>query len=124
MPHLHLEYSANLDLDAKPVLLALNQAMRDAAYVQIANDVKSRAVPQDCYVIGVDADSKTGYVHLKVSLLSGRSTEQKAEISNCLLQVLQQTVPTHASVTLQLCVEIIEIPKESYAKVILPATEA
>lgn len=54
MPHIHVEYSANVqDLAIKPLLLALNQAMLDGAYVKSAVDVKSRAIRQQDFVIGL-----------------------------------------------------------------------
>ena len=72
MPHIHLEYSDNIDtLEVKPMLLALNQALLDGQFVQSGNDIKSRAIRQSDFVIGVDGDAQA-YLHAKVSLLSGR----------------------------------------------------
>ncbi|OAL80899.1 5-carboxymethyl-2-hydroxymuconate isomerase [Acinetobacter sp. SFB] len=119
MPHIHLEYSDNIqNLEPKPILLALNQAMVDGAYVGSANEVKSRAICQHDYVIGV-GDASQAYVHAKVSLLSGRSVEVQQEISQLLLTTLEQHLPGQNQVSLQICVEILEMPKATYTKKIV-----
>lgn len=122
MPHLHLEYSDNLNFEPKQVLLSLNQALLNGAYVHQAKDIKSRAVCQTHYVIGVDIESPDAYAHVRLSLLSGRSEELKKEISGVLLNVLQQTISKPAHLTVQLCVEMVEMSKSCYSKVVL-ATE-
>lgn len=121
MPHIHLEYSDNIDtLDAKPMLLALNQAMLDGQFVQSGNEVKSRAIAQSDFMIGVDGDAEA-YLHVKVSLLSGRDEATKGAISSLLLKTLQQHFQAPQGLTVQMCVEIIEMPKNSYRKLVLKA---
>ncbi|ATO19673.1 5-carboxymethyl-2-hydroxymuconate isomerase [Acinetobacter sp. LoGeW2-3] len=120
MPHLHIEYSDNIqNLDVKPMLLGIHQALCAANYIQNPNDLKSRAICQQDYVIGVDLNTTQAYVHAKVSLLSGRSSELKQAISQCVLQVLQQHVPVQPGLTVQLCVEILDMPKDCYSKAII-----
>lgn len=120
MPHLHIEYSDNIEnLDVKPMLLAINQALFEGQYVNDPNDVKSRAIQQRCYVIGIDQDAAQAYMHAKVSLLSGRSPELKQEISQCVLAVMQKHIPVQTGLTLQLCVEIQDMQREFYNKIIV-----
>jgi 5-carboxymethyl-2-hydroxymuconate isomerase len=115
MPHIHVEYSANVEnLAVRPLLVALNQAMLDGAYVGSALDVKSRAICQDDFVIGIDAQDQA-YIHVKVSLLTGRSLELQTEISAKLLQVLKEHLPAQ-KVCMQLCVEILEMNRATYSK--------
>ena len=53
MPHIHLEYSDNIDtLEVKPMLLALNQALLDGQFVQSGNDIKSRAIDSPILRLG------------------------------------------------------------------------
>lgn len=119
MPHIHLEYSDNIKLpDVKPILLALNQAMVDGAYVGSANELKSRAICQQDYVIGLD-DPSQAYVHAKVSLLTGRSLELQHEIAQVLLSTLQQHLAEQNQLSVQICVEILEMQKATYAKKIV-----
>lgn len=119
MPHIHLEYSDNIEnLETKPILLALNKALVEGAYVDSANDVKSRAICQHDYVIGF-GDASQAYVHAKVSLLTGRSVELQQEISQLLLTTLEQHLPKQSQVSLQICVEILEMQKATYSKKII-----
>lgn len=120
MPHIHVEYSDNLALDVKPLLIALNQTMLDGAYVHSVLDVKTRAQSQSMYVIGLD-DPNQGYIHVKVSLLSGRSIHLQHEISEKLLQVLQAHC-NEPRLNVQLCVEILQMPKETYSKQVIVAS--
>ncbi len=119
MPNIHLEYSDNIEsLETKPLLLALNQALLDGAYVGSANEVKSRAICQHDYVIGA-GDASQAYVHAKVSLLTGRSVELQQEISQLLLTTLEQYLPKQSQLSLQICVEILEMQKATYSKKII-----
>ena len=119
MPHIYLEYSDNIEnLETKPILLALNKALVEGAYVGSANEVKSRAICQHDYVIGF-GDASQAYVHAKVSLLTGRSVELQQEISQLLLTTLEQHLPKKSQVSLQICVEILEMQKTTYSKKII-----
>ena len=119
MPHIHLEYSDNIEnLEPKAILLALNQALFDADYFSPANDIKSRATCQQDYVIGL-GDVSQAYVHVKVSLLTGRSMELQQDISQLLLATLEQHLPAQSQLSLQLCVEMVEMQKASYAKKVI-----
>ena len=120
MPHIHLEYSDNLQpFDAKPVLLALNRAFFQSGHAGAAQDIKSRAVCHPDYVIGLEQDSGQAYVHAKVSLLAGRSLAVQQEISALLLAALREHVPARAGLSIQLCVEMLEMNKETYSKQIV-----
>ena len=67
-------------------------------------------------MIGLEQDSGQAYVHAKVSLLAGRSLAAQQEISALLLAALQQHVPARAGLSIQLCVEMLEMNKETYSK--------
>jgi 5-carboxymethyl-2-hydroxymuconate isomerase len=121
MPHIHLEYSNNLAaFQPQPILQGLNQALLATGHVKAAIDIKSRAVAQTDFVIGVGETSQA-YVHVKVSLLSGRDLATKKEISDQLLLALQQLLPAQPDLTVQLCIEILEMEKACYGKTIIPA---
>lgn len=120
MPHIHLEYSDNLaSFEAKKVLKALNLAFFESGHVSDLSDIKSRAVCQDSYIIGSGEDFSDAYLHAKVSLLTGRSLSVQQEISELLLNVLQQHVQSIAGLRIQMCVEMLEINKETYSKLIV-----
>lgn len=119
MPHLHLEYSDNIEnLEVKPLLLSLNQALIRGGYAQAGLDIKSRAICQTDYVIG-ENEQNQAYMHVKLSLLTGRSVELRQEIATCLLEVLADHSPKQMQVTIQFCVEILEMQRDIYAKKIV-----
>ncbi|AVO57763.1 MULTISPECIES: 5-carboxymethyl-2-hydroxymuconate Delta-isomerase [Pseudomonas] len=115
MPHLHMEYTANLpQLDADKALLRFNHAL--VASGQFAEyDIKSRARKVETFRVGTGLGER-GFVHVKLSLLSGRSPEIKKQLSQSLLAVLQELCEWPAGVELQLAVEILDIDRESYGK--------
>lgn len=120
MPHIYVEYSDNItDLATQPLLQALNQCLIDGQYAT-AIDIKSRAVVQHDYMIGC-AEKNQGYVHVKISLLTGRSLATQQAISQQALQVLLAQLPKQSVVDIQACVEILQMPAESYSKSVIKA---
>ena len=120
MPHLTLEYSANLArLDPSATLAALNRAL--AASGQFDDlDIKSRATSFADFAVGSRAPGHA-FVHAKLAILAGRSEQTRRELSEQVLCALKAVVPAHAGLALQLCVEIVEIERASYAKALVPA---
>lgn len=115
MPHIHVEYSDNIEnFETKPLLLALNQCLINGQYAN-AIDIKSRAICQKNYMIGM-GEKNQAYVHVKISLLTGRTLETRQEISKKALEILLTHLPKQTEVDIQACVEIIEMLKETYSK--------
>jgi 5-carboxymethyl-2-hydroxymuconate isomerase len=115
MPHLTVEYSSNLPLfDVDVALLALNQSLVASGQFE-EGDIKSRAIQMGSFLIGT---STTGgaFVHVKLAILSGRSVEIKQELSKNLLGALQAVCSWPPALQVQLCVEVQEIERQSYAK--------
>lgn len=124
MPHLTLEYTNNLDaIRPDCVLLALNHALVASEHFN-EMDIKSRAVSLDTWRVGVSSE-EYGFIHVKLAILSGRSTQVKSELSNALLRVLRAACKGLTGHPVQLCVEVQEIERASYAKEILnPESES
>ncbi|MCP2071008.1 UNVERIFIED_ORG: 5-carboxymethyl-2-hydroxymuconate isomerase [Pseudomonas lini] len=119
MPHLHMEYTANLpDLKAEVVLLRLNNALVASGQFAAESDIKSRAVKVETYRVGTGLGER-GFVHVKLALLSGRSPAIKKQLSASLLAVIQELGPWPDEVNVQLCVEILDIDREPYAKALI-----
>jgi 5-carboxymethyl-2-hydroxymuconate isomerase len=115
MPHLTLEYSNNLpQFDADAALLAMNQTLLASGQFEEV-DIKSRAIPMGSFLIGTSHTGRA-FVHAKLALLSGRSVEIKQEISQNLLDTLQAVCDWPQALQVQLCVEVQEIERQSYAK--------
>ncbi|MNR47580.1 hypothetical protein D3C85_1666980 [compost metagenome] len=58
---------------------------------------------------------------MKLELLSGRSTQIKQQLSESLLAVVKDLCEWPTGVEVQLCVEILDIDRESYAKTAISA---
>lgn len=88
MPHLRLEFSANLpaDVASRKLLSGIHQALADHG-VSIGN-CKSRVESHDAYLIG-DGSKEESFVHLEVGILEGRSDEVKRSLGQALLERLE-----------------------------------
>ena len=100
-------------------MVATHQAIFKAGHVSDPNDLKSRAIMQQDYMIGLNLVTDQAYVHAKFSLLSGRSVEVRQAISELVLDVMQQYIAPQPELKIQLRVEIIEMPKQTYRKAVI-----
>lgn len=93
MPHLVLEYSANVPdrPDLPRVLLELNEALAASALFE-RRDVKSRAVRHDVFAVA-DGAGDLSFVALSIAIMEGRSDEVKSAISEAALSVLVRAFP-------------------------------
>jgi 5-carboxymethyl-2-hydroxymuconate isomerase len=115
MPHLTIEYSENLpQFDASNALMALNQALVASGQFEEI-DIKSRAIRFSHFLVGT-ATANRAFVHAKLAILSGRSIEVKQELSKSLLSTLNGVCDWPATLQVQLCAEVQEIERKSYAK--------
>lgn len=116
-----VEYSDNLkNLEVDRLLLRLNNALVGSGQFAEELDIKSRAVALAGFRVGV-APAERAFAHIKLAILSGRSAEIKRQLSASLLEVLKEAVPSTPGLDIQLCVEVIDIDRDSYSKVHLPA---
>lgn len=116
MPHLHMEYTANLpQLNADVALIRLNNTLVGAGQFAAEFDIKSRAVKVETFKVGTVMGERA-FVYVKLAMLSGRSPEIKKQLSQSLLAVLQDLCEWPAGVEVQLCVELLDIDRESYSK--------
>lgn len=118
MPHLTLEYSANLSdaLDPPALLAGINAELAASGHFA-EPDIKSRAIRLDDYLIGLHNNGR-GFVHVRLAILSGRTPEVKKELSAAVLAALQAGVPAVNGVAIQLSAEIADLDRPSYAKVV------
>ena len=117
MPHVHMEYTNNLPgLNADVALIRLNNTLVASGQFAAEYDIKSRAVKVETFKVGT-ALGERAFVHVKLALLSGRSAEIKKQLSESLLAVVQDLCEWPTGVEVQLAVEILDIDRESYAKI-------
>jgi 5-carboxymethyl-2-hydroxymuconate isomerase len=112
MPHLIIEYSGNVRSMASPAELTRigHKTMIDSGLFSIP-DIKSRAYEAADYLVG-EKGSGGSFVHVRVYLLEGRSTQQKQNLSEALRTALK--VPLEKID--QLSIDIRELAKETYRK--------
>ncbi|MBF4256243.1 5-carboxymethyl-2-hydroxymuconate isomerase [Vibrio anguillarum] len=114
MPNLVMEYSNSVDerVNVQGLLEDLHQvALRCGLFD--ADSVKSRALRCHHWCIGEEGDS-VDFIHLSFDLLSGRTPEQKRDLSRQLMTVLQQ----QASQVRSLTVNVRDMDKDCFQKVV------
>ncbi len=118
MPHLVLEYSANVpdQTDFRRVLLDLHEVLTASGLFE-KKDIKSRAVRHDVFAVADGAGDRS-FVALSIAILDGRSDEVKATLSEAALDVLVRAFPKLvAGGRGAISVEIRDLHRVSYRRV-------
>ncbi len=116
MPHLYVEYSANLaEFPERQLLTELNAAVCGHPTVVDPLDVKSRIAAVQQFAIGT-TPGLNGFVHAHLHLLSGRTPEVKKELSDRIAEVLRRLTPQPAGMLVQLSVDVVDMDRSSYYK--------
>jgi 5-carboxymethyl-2-hydroxymuconate isomerase len=76
------------------------------------DSVKCRSYPCHTWLVGTEGDLNT-FIHIELSMLSGRTTEQKRELARSLISMLEQ----HASTINSLTVDVRDMDRDSFIKV-------
>jgi 5-carboxymethyl-2-hydroxymuconate isomerase len=109
MPHCVIECPKELkDIISFDVLATAVHDAAESSGLFDKGDVKSRIVTSDHYVVGGKKDS---YVHVVTQLLSGRTIEQRKQLSDAIAKVLCELLPDVE----MLSVEVREIEKQVYS---------
>lgn len=118
MPQMVIEYSDNIqNLDKEAMLLGLNHALFDTGLVNQPADIKSRIRENSDFLIGFGEEPQA-YIHVRLALMTGRNEDEKNMIADRLSGFLQGFEAYQAQdLSVQLCVEIAEMPKVHYRKV-------
>ena len=107
MPHITLEYSSNVrqGADLRPLFNDIHQLLTRELPTQLSS-CKSRALACEQYLLGA-GDEETGFAHLHVKILAGRSAEKKTYLGHVLLEMMNQFFHQDAErLDLHLSVEI------------------
>lgn len=118
MPHLTLEYTRNLaGFVPAHALAAVNEAMFDSGLFS-EPDIKSRAIGLDCFQVGV-RPGKRGFIHVRVAMLAGHSSDERQQLTEAVLAALNTTVNGEKGMDIQLSVETVDLDRPSYAKAVI-----
>ena len=116
MPHLIVEYSANLaPFPEHKALVELNEAVCGSPQVQTEADLKTRFVNQNSFAVGTEIGPR-GFVHAQLRLLAGRTPEAKKDLAERVATVLRRHTPKPKGMLVQLSVEIVDMDRPSYVK--------
>lgn len=110
MPHLIVEYSANLegDLDMRRVIDALHTAALESGVFPIGG-VRVRAARRDLYKIA-DGHPDNGFIHVQARIGAGRAPEVRQKAAELIFERLKSvTADVFARRPLGLSLEIVEI---------------
>lgn len=108
MPHIIIELSDNLAQNAPFIVERIQQSAVSCGLFDSAS-VKTRAQIYQHFVLGNHSDS---FIHVQAKILSGRTDQQKQDLSDCLIDCLHHHWPKTGC----LSVEIIDMDKNSYRK--------
>jgi 5-carboxymethyl-2-hydroxymuconate isomerase len=115
MPHIIVEYSANLAeaADLQRLFISFHEALARLG-VEI-EDCKSRAYRCDVYCVGAGARAR-GFVHVTLALLDHRPPEVQREAGQLLLGILERSVVT-GDLDCDFTVEVRPMRTDGYFKV-------
>lgn len=110
MPHIVVEHSETLSayMRENDVLRALHTVVTDSGLFD-PQAVKARALPYADAVLPEGADR---FVHVTVSILDGRTQEQRAALSQAVFEAAQRKLSTD----IRLSVNIHEMNAQTYKK--------
>jgi len=117
MPHCIFEYSANIadEPDWRQIVLQVHEQLISSGQFA-AEDIKSRIVKHDHFVIG-HGEPDRSFVTLNLQILDGRSDEIKHQLAKMTLDVLVQAFPESlARQKLSITVQVTDIHRASYQR--------
>lgn len=124
MPHVIVEYSANLDetLDVEALLGALHQAVIDTGLADVAA-LRTRAARRDHYCIA-DRDPKNGFVQITVRMREGRPKEALQKLGETVMAAAEKSLEkAFAAQRVALTLEIHEITQLTFRRNTIRAAE-
>jgi 5-carboxymethyl-2-hydroxymuconate isomerase len=89
MPHLTLEYTANMEFEIQPLLARLHEELAATGVVNLKG-IKSRAIRLTDFRIA-DGDPEYAFVHVGLLLREGRPVEIQQEAARRMMKVLKAT---------------------------------
>ncbi|MCV9877505.1 5-carboxymethyl-2-hydroxymuconate Delta-isomerase [Brenneria izbisi] len=118
MPHIVLEYSDNIaeDFEVKEMFFELHNALMKL-WAFKKQDFKSRAIEYNTYFIG-DGEEKNAFAALQIQIMSGKTDEEKMDISKASLEILKKYCKnTLLEKEASISVQILEIDKKNYSRI-------
>ena len=122
MPHLTLQVTPNVRIPHKESLLkSLNKALWDSGHFGKPTDIKTRIVPVETFLVGVEDDEQTnGFVSVHLKIMAGREAAIRHQLAELLVATIEQKLGAEQSgrASLQVCVEVEEISTVYHKKML------
>jgi 5-carboxymethyl-2-hydroxymuconate isomerase len=118
MPHIVVEYSANLeeDLDIRGLVEKVHEAALASGVFEIGA-VRTRAERRDVYRIA-DGDTDNGFIHVDLRIAPGRDAATRKRVAQSVLDVVAEaTRPVFARSGLGLSAEVHEIDNSAAVRI-------
>ncbi|HIO96626.1 MAG TPA: 5-carboxymethyl-2-hydroxymuconate Delta-isomerase [Leucothrix sp.] len=117
MPHCIIEYSQDLDKELGSMLMvdAAHQGALASGLFEESH-IKSRALAYQYYKTGVN---DLRFIHITAKILSGRTIEQKADLSRKILAQFEALIRDKGLSKVYITVEVYDLEREAYAKSVL-----
>jgi 5-carboxymethyl-2-hydroxymuconate isomerase len=110
MPHVIVEYSANLEsaIDVRQLLRNVHEAVLASGVFEVGA-VRTRATRHELAIVA-DGDRDNGFVHVEVRMAPGREAAARKSLANAILSALAaDTRELYARTGLGLSVEVREL---------------
>jgi len=117
MPHCIIEHSKELDneIESRLMINAVHQGALDSGLFEESH-IKSRTLAYQHYKTGA---SDLRFIHITAKILSGRTIEQKADLSQKILAQFEAFVINKGLSKISITVEVKDLERESYSKIIV-----
>ncbi len=122
MPHLTIQMTPNVSIaHEESFLKALNKALWDSGQFKQPAEIKTRIVPIETFLVGVEDDEQaSGFIYANLKLMSGRDMVVRNQLAELLTVAIENTLSEQQSgrAALQICVEVEEISAVYHKKML------
>lgn len=117
MPHLNLEYTANIGaaLDVPEALREVNARLLATGIIDSPEQMKSRAIPLTDFRVG-HADAGEAFIHARMHIMAGRTVAQRQLLGQQAVEGIQAALRPVSGLRIQITVEINEMLADTYQK--------
>lgn len=122
MPHLIIQATPNVSISHEESLLkSLNKALWDSGHFGSRADIKTRIVPIETFLVGVEDDEQTnGFIYAHLKIMTGRDITIRNQLADLLMATIEAALGAKQSgrTALQICVEVEEISPVYHKKML------
>ena len=122
MPHLTIQMTPNVSIaHEESFLKALNKALWDSGQFKLPAEIKTRIVPIETFLVGVEDDEQTnGFIYAHLKIMTGRDMVVRNQLAELLTVAIENMLSEQQSgrAALQICVEVEEISAVYHKKML------